>query len=73
MVDCEKERTARNKDVIARMCVTPTKAQILSELDLEISDAINFAVAMDLQALVSLLRMAKSDVSRLRQRPEYKT
>jgi hypothetical protein len=50
----------------------PSTAQILEEIDVEISDALHFATAADLQSLMRLLRMAKFEVSRLRQRPEYK-
>jgi hypothetical protein len=70
MADREKERAARNKNLMARMCVAPTKAQILAELDREICDAINSAVAVDLHALAGLLRMARIDMSPFQQRGE---
>jgi hypothetical protein len=54
------------------MGAPPTKAQVLSELDLEISDAINLAVAADLPTLVRLLRMAKLEVVQIRRRREFK-
>ena len=41
----ERERDVRNKALIARLGAPPTKAQILAELDLEISDAIDLALA----------------------------
>jgi hypothetical protein len=72
MADGEKERTARNRALLARMGAPPTKAQVLSELDLEISDAINLAVAADLPTLVRLLRMAKLEVVQIRRRREFK-
>jgi predicted methyltransferase MtxX (methanogen marker protein 4) len=43
MADRNKERAARNRDLIASMAAPPTRAQILVELDLEITDAIRFA------------------------------
>jgi hypothetical protein len=52
--------------------VATKPAQILEEIDLEISGALQFATAANLQSLMRLLRMAKFEVSRLRQRPEYK-
>jgi hypothetical protein len=70
MADDEKERTARNRALLARMGAAPTKAQVLSELDLEISDALNLAMA--LPALVRLLRMAKLEVVQVRRRSELK-
>jgi hypothetical protein len=54
------------------MSAAPTKAQILAELGLQIGDALHLATAADLQPFVRLLRMAKSELSRLRQRPEFK-
>jgi hypothetical protein len=72
MADGEKERAARNRALLARMGAPPTKAQVLSELDLEISDAINLAVAADLPTLVRLLRMAKLEVVQIRRRREFK-
>jgi hypothetical protein len=45
MTDPEKNRAARNRVLLARMGATPTKAQILAALDLEIADAIGLAVA----------------------------
>jgi hypothetical protein len=72
MPDREAERTARNRELIARMSTAPTKAQILAELDLEIDDALQLATAADLVSLVRVLRMAKFEVSQLRQRPEFK-
>jgi hypothetical protein len=72
MADREKDRAARNKVLIARMSAPPTKAQIFAEIDLEISDAINLAVAADVPALLRLLRTAKAEVAELRGRPEFK-
>jgi hypothetical protein len=72
MTDRDKEREARNKALIARLAQPPSTARILEEIDLEISDALHFAAAADLQSSLRLLRMAKFEVSRLRQRPEYK-
>jgi hypothetical protein len=68
MTDREKERSARNKSLIARMAAAPTEAQILAELDLEISHAIDCAVAAGLRDAVRLLRMVKLEVSEVRQR-----
>ena len=72
MTDPDKERDSRNKALLARLGAPPSTAQILEEIDAEISDALHFATAADLQSLMRLLRMAKFEVSRLRQRPEYK-
>jgi hypothetical protein len=72
MADGEKERTARNWALLARMEAPPTKAQVLTELDLEISDAINLAVTADLPTLVRLLRMAKLEVVQIQRRSELK-
>jgi hypothetical protein len=66
MADGEK-RTARNRDLLARLGAPPTNAQILAEIDREISDALHIATAADLQSLMRLLRMAKLEVTRLRQ------
>jgi hypothetical protein len=68
----EPARSARNKALIARMAAAPTKAQILAKLDLEISGAIDCAVAADLRDVVRLLRMTKLEVSRFRQRHKDK-
>jgi hypothetical protein len=72
MADDEKERTARNRALLSRMGAAPTKAQVLTEIDLEISDAINLAVVADYPTLVRLLRMAKLEVVQIRQRSELK-
>jgi hypothetical protein len=63
MADREEKRTARNRNLFTRMAATPTKAQILAEIDLEISDAINLAAAADFPALLRLLRTAKAEAS----------
>jgi hypothetical protein len=72
MADGEKERTARNRALLARMGAPPTKVQVLTELDLEISDAINLAAAADLPTLVRLPRMAKLEVVQIQRRSEFK-
>jgi hypothetical protein len=72
MADDKKERTARNRALLARMGAPPTKAQVLTELDLEINDATNLAVAADLPTLVRLLRMAKLELDQIRRRSEFK-
>jgi hypothetical protein len=72
MADGEKERTARNRALLARMGAGPTKAQVLTEIDLEISDAINLAAAADFPTLVRLLRMAKLEAVQIRRRSELK-
>jgi hypothetical protein len=72
MANREEKRTARNRDLLARMSVPPTRAQILAEIDLDISDAIRLAVAADLPTLLRLLRTAKSEVVELRGRAEFK-
>jgi hypothetical protein len=72
MADGEKERTARNRALLARMGAPPTQAQVLAELDLEISGAINLAVAAHLPTLVRLLRMAKLEVVQIRRRSGLK-
>jgi hypothetical protein len=68
----EIERTARGRDLIDRMSATPTTAQILAEIDLEVSDALDLAMATDLQSLVPLLRLAKLEVLQLQRRQELK-
>jgi hypothetical protein len=72
MTDREKDRTARNKDRIARMATPPTKAQILAEIETEIGDVIDLAVAADFPTLVRLLRMAKLEASQIPRRAEDK-
>jgi hypothetical protein len=72
MADREKDRAARNRDLIARMGAPPTRAQILAELDFEIGDALQLAIAADLQSLVRLLRMAKLEVSEIQRRADFK-
>jgi hypothetical protein len=72
MADGEIERTAQGRDLIARMSATPTTAQILAEIDLEISDALQLAMATDLRSLVPLLRLAKLEVLQLQRRQELK-
>jgi hypothetical protein len=72
VTDRDKERDARNKALIALSGAPPSTGRILEEIEVEISDASHLAAAADLQSLMRLLRMAKFEVSRLRQRPEYK-
>jgi hypothetical protein len=64
----ERERDARNKALLARLEAPPTKTQILAELDLEISDAIDLALAANLRGVAHLLRMAKLEVDQVQQR-----
>jgi hypothetical protein len=64
----ERERDVRNKALIARLGAPPTKAQILAELDLEISDAIDLALAANLRGVAHLLRMAKLEVEQVQRR-----
>ncbi len=64
----ERERDARNNALIARLRAPPTKAQILGELDLEISDAIDLALAANLRGVAHLLRMAKLEVDQVQRR-----
>jgi|HubBroStandDraft_1064217.scaffolds.fasta_scaffold886652_2 hypothetical protein len=45
MADGEKERTARNRALLSRMGAPPTKAQVLTEIDFEIGDAIQLAAS----------------------------
>jgi hypothetical protein len=71
MAERDEERTARNSALIAQMAAPPTKAQILAELALEISDAINLALAANLRGVAHLLRMAKLEVEQV-QRREFK-
>jgi hypothetical protein len=68
----DEGRTARNRALLARMGAPPTKAEVLTEIDLEISGAINLAVAADLPTLVRLLQMAKHEVFQIRRRREPK-
>jgi hypothetical protein len=70
MADGEEERTARNKALLARMGAPPTRAQVLTEIDLEIGGAINLAMAGDFPTLVRLLRMANLEVAQIRRRSE---
>jgi hypothetical protein len=72
MTEGERDRTARNRALLARMGAPPTKAQVLSEIDLEISDAINLAVAADFPTLVRLLRMAQLETAQIRRPSEFK-
>jgi hypothetical protein len=64
----ERERDARNKALLARLEAPPTKTQILAELDLEISGAIDLALAANLRGVAHLLRMAKLEVDQVQQR-----
>jgi hypothetical protein len=68
MADREEDRTARNKALIARLGAPPAKAQILAELDLEISGAIDLALAANLRGVAHLLRMAKLEVEQVQRR-----
>jgi hypothetical protein len=72
MADGEKERTARNRALLSRMGAPPTKAQVLTEIDFEIGDAIQLAATSNFPTLVRLLRMAQLEVAQLRRRPELK-
>jgi hypothetical protein len=72
MADGERERMARNRSVLARMGAPPTRGQVLTEIDLEIGDAIQLAAASDFPTLLRLLRMAQLEVAQLRRRPELK-
>jgi hypothetical protein len=67
MADREKEGAARNRDFIAQMAAPPTQAQLLAELQLEITDAVQLAVALNFPSVVRLLQMAKLEVNLLRQ------
>ena len=67
----EREKDARNNALLARLGAPPTKAQILAELALEISDAIDLALAANLRGVAHLLRMAKLEVEQV-QRREFK-
>jgi hypothetical protein len=70
MTNREKERAARNRDILARMGAPPTPAQVLAEIDLEIGDLIQLAAASGFPTLVHLLRMAQLEVGKLRRRPD---
>jgi hypothetical protein len=72
MADGENERTARNRALLSRMGVPPTKAQVLTEIDFEIGGAIHLAATSNFPTLVRLLRMAQLEVAQLRRRPELK-
>jgi hypothetical protein len=54
------------------MGAPPTKAQVLTEIDFEIGDAIQLAATSNFPTLVRLLRMAQLEVAQLRRRPELK-
>jgi hypothetical protein len=56
MADREKERAARNRDFIAQMAAPPTQARLLAELQLEITDAVQLAVALNFPSVVRLLQ-----------------
>jgi hypothetical protein len=72
MAEGEEERAARNRALLSRMGAPPTKAQVLAEIDLEISDAIQLAAGSDFPTLVRLLRMAQLEVGQIRRRSELK-
>jgi hypothetical protein len=72
MADGENERTARNRALLSLMGAPPTKAQVLTEIDFEIGDAIQLAATSNFPTLVRLLRMAQLEVAQLRRRPELK-
>jgi hypothetical protein len=72
MTDRDKERAARNRDLLARMGAPPTQVQVLAEIDLEITDLILLAAASDFPTLVRLLRMAQLEVGQLWRRPDVK-
>jgi hypothetical protein len=66
VADRKEERAARNRDLVAGMGASPTRAQILADFDFEIGDALQLAVAANLQSLVRLLQMAKLEMSHQR-------
>jgi hypothetical protein len=72
MADGENERTARNRALLSRMGAPPTEAQVLTEIDFEIGNAIQLAATSNFPTLVRLLRMAQLEVAQLRRRPELK-
>lgn len=43
MGDAERERTTRNRAPLARMQAPPAKAQVVTEIDLEIGDIVQLA------------------------------
>jgi hypothetical protein len=45
VADRKEERAARNRDLVAGMGASPTRAQILADFDFEIGDALQLAVA----------------------------
>jgi hypothetical protein len=51
-MDGEGERTAWNRALLAQMGAPPTKAQVLTEIDFEIGDAIQLAAASNFPTLV---------------------
>jgi hypothetical protein len=63
---------ARNRALLSRMGAPPTKAQVLTEIDFEIGDAIQLAATSNFPTLVRLLRMAQLEVAKLQRRPELK-
>jgi hypothetical protein len=72
MTDRDKDRAARNRDLLAGMGAPPTQVQVLAEIDLEITDLIQLAPASDFPTLVRLLRMARLEVGQLWRRPDVK-
>jgi hypothetical protein len=72
IMDGEGERTAWNRALLAQMGAPPTRAQVLTEIDFEIGDAIQLAAASNFPTLVRLLRMAQLEVGQIRRRPELK-
>jgi hypothetical protein len=52
IMDGEGERTAWNRALLAQMGAPPTKAQVLTEIDFEIGDAIQLAAASNFPTLV---------------------
>jgi hypothetical protein len=54
----------------ARMCVSPTREQVLDEIELEIVDAMRLSEAADFPVLMRALWAVRTELLKLRQRPD---
>jgi hypothetical protein len=70
VADSNKGRFARNEALIARMGVPPTREQVLDEIELEIVDAMRLSEAADFPVLMRALWAVRTELLKLRQRPD---
>jgi hypothetical protein len=52
------------------MCVSPTREQVLDEIELEIVDAMRLSEAADFPVLMRALWAVRTELLKLRQRPD---